>query len=251
MPRDGDNLNPDREDRLGNQTLDYSSSRAQQETDFEHRILRELERNNRRIDRIEVKQPVQSQIPHRDFSPPSTLRANINNLEDCQAQGGPVSSASKDNTTDDSEFSEIQEKFNVIKSSLDKVILPSRFELHDSRTGIKREDQPTLDVVSMCGRYVETALKLVSESDEGKPVDAAQLSIVLIAQLKYLQDEFAALLVKGKFDDKTSQLFRSLQKHNSGFDDASLQNVRVAAELSSIATRFQNPSRPNYRSNFQ
>ena len=124
MLRDGDNLNPDREDRLGDQTLDYSSSRAQQETDFEHRILRELERINRRIDRIEKKQPVQSQIPHRDFSPPSTLRANINNLEDCQAQGGPVSSASKDTTTDDSEFSDIQEKFNVIKSSLDKVILP-------------------------------------------------------------------------------------------------------------------------------
>ena len=88
-------------------------------------------------------------------------------------------------------------------------------------------------------------MKLVCESDKGKPIGAAQLFIVLIAKLKYLQEEF-----EGRVDDKTSQLFRSLQKHNSGFEDARLQNVCVAAELSSIANRFQNLSRPNYRSNY-
>ena len=195
MPRNGDNLNPDREDLLGDQNLDYSSSRAQQEPDFDHHTLRELERINRRIDRIKVKQPMQSQIAHCDLSPPITLRAN-NNLEDARPKVGPSVMHPKKTTTENSEFSEIQEKFNVIKSSLDKVILSPRFKLHASRTGVKREDQRTLNVVSKCGRYVETALKLVSESDDG---DAAQLSIVLIAQLKYLQDEFAALLVKTKF----------------------------------------------------
>ena len=60
---------------------------------------------------------------------------------------------------------------------------------------------------------------------------------------KFLQDEFAALLVKGRFDNNTSQLFCSLQKSNSGVDEHSLQNVRVAAELASIANRY--PPRQN------
>lgn len=115
-------------------------------------------------------------------------------------------------TADDSEFSEIQEKLNVVKSSLDKVILPSKFKLHDSRSVIKKEDQPVLKVVSKCGRYIETALKVVCESDKDHPIDASRLSIVLVARLKYIQYEFAALLVKGRFDNNTSQLFMSLKK---------------------------------------
>ena len=62
--------------------------------------------------------------------------------------------------------------------------------------------------------------------------------------------EIAALLVKERFDDNTLQLFRSLQKHNLGFDDASLQNIRMATELSSIANIFQNLSRPNFCSKY-
>ena len=50
--------------------------------------------------------------------------------------------------------------------------------------------------------------------------------------------------MKGRFDNTTSQLFRSLQKNNSGFDEESLHNVRVAAELSSISNRFQSSPQP-------
>ena len=105
-----------------------------------------------------------------------------------------------------------------------------------------------LTVVSKCGRYIETALKLLSQCQEGQPVDLHPIVITLTANLKFLQDEYAALLVKGRFDNSTSQLFRSLQRHNSGFDTQSLQNVRVAAELSSISTRYQNPG--SYRGGF-
>ena len=139
--------------------------------------------------------------------------------------------------TDNSVFGEIQEKFNVIKPSVDKVILPTHLKLHDSRSGIKREDQPVLNVVGKCGRYIETALKLISDTEEAKDVDIGKIAIVLVASLKFMQDEFAVLLVKGRFDN-TSQLFRSLQKSNSGFDEHSLQNVRVAAELTSISNRY-------------
>lgn len=54
--------------------------------------------------------------------------------------------------------------------------------------------------------------------------------------------------MKGKFDDSTAQLFRSLQKGNSGFDHRSINNVRLAAELSSISSRHTTrPIKPAYR----
>ena len=66
---------------------------------------------------------------------------------------------------------ELQERFNSIKNTVDKVILPIGFKLHDARTGIKRANQQTLNVISKCGQYVETALKLISDSKEGESLD--------------------------------------------------------------------------------
>ena len=144
------------------------------------------------------------------------------------------------------EFSEIQEDFNSVKSSTDKVILPPSLKVHDSRSGIKKDDQQTLNVITKCSRYAEIALKLISRSKEGSPLDIEQLLVCLIAQIKYLQDEYAALLVKGKFDQPTAQLFRSLQRNNSGFDNQSINNVRIAAELASIAQSSSQSQPQNY-----
>ncbi|MEW8544183.1 MAG: hypothetical protein AB2693_11675 [Candidatus Thiodiazotropha sp.] len=254
MPLTGANSTDDTDESDLNKTENYADRDRSDPGTTLDRVLRELERVNLRLDRIESR-PVLQQFDTRQKSPPSDLRADFN-PRDCLDQGGPVSAGSlKDTTTDLTEFKDIQEKFNVIKSSVDKVILPSQLKLHDSRAGIKREDQPVLNVVSKCGRYIETVLKLISESDEGKPVDLASISISLVANLKFLQDEYAALLVKGRFDNNTAQLFRSLQKNNSGFDEASLANVRAAAELSSVATRFQPNQtyrgRGGYRGNYR
>ena len=75
--------------------------------------------------------------------------------------------------------------------------MPSGLKLHDLRTGIKREDQQTLNVLSKCGRYVETILKLISQSKEGEQLDLEPIIVALHANINYLQDEYAALLVKG------------------------------------------------------
>ena len=135
-------------------------------------------------------------------------------------------------------FHEVQEQFNAVKQTVEKVILPTHLKLHESRSGIKKEDQSTLNVISKCGRYVETILKLLSQATEEEPVDIEPIYTCLYANIKYLQEEYSALLVKGKFDDSTAHLFRALQKGNSGFDASCLQNVRVAAELSSISNRY-------------
>ena len=99
-----------------------------------------------------------------------------------------------------------------------------------------------------------TALKLILQSNENEALDIGPIIITLLANINYLQDEYAALLVKGKFDDNTAQLFRSLQKSNSGFDTQStggINNVRIAAELSSVSTKsnYRGNYRPVYRGN--
>ncbi len=147
----------------------------------------------------------------------------------------------------------LQEQYNCLKTSLDRVILPPHLKLHDSRCGINRNDQPVLNVISKCGRYIESALKWTAiqtnrpnHEHDVSPEDMEQLFTILHANLKYLQDEFAALLVQGRFDNDTARLFKSLQKGTAGFDDLSLRNVRIAAELSSTRSRFP-PERSGYR----
>ena len=50
---------------------------------------------------------------------------------------------------------------------MDKVILSPLLKVHDSRSGIKKEDQPVLSALTKCSRYTDTALKLVSQSKDG------------------------------------------------------------------------------------
>ena len=50
------------------------------------------------------------------------------------------------------------------------------------------EDQFVLNIVGKCGRYIETAFKLIGDSEEAKDVEIGQISIVRVANLKFLQD---------------------------------------------------------------
>jgi len=102
-------------------------------------------------------------------------------------------------------------------------------KLHDTCTGIKHDDQPLVNVLSKSGRYLETVLKLLSQTQDGDQLDFEPIIMVLVAHIQYLQEEFAALLVKGCFDNNTAQLFKALQKGTMGFKELCLQNVRVAA----------------------
>ena len=43
--------------------------------------------------------------------------------------------------------------------------------------------------------------------------------------MHYLQDEYASLIVQGRFDKATSQTFRALQKNTSGLNAHALQNL--------------------------
>ena len=108
-------------------------------------------------------------------------------------------------------------------------------KLNDSRQGIKRTDQPLMNALAKCGRYCETGIKLLCSLEAGtelKQETLDNLFLIQYAQIKYLQEEYAALLVNGQFDASTAKIFRSLQKNTSGFDQDSLETLRAAATLS-------------------
>ena len=129
-----------------------------------------------------------------------------------QPQPGAVRSTSQPDT---------QGEFQTLKDSLSKVKLPADVKLNDSRQGIKRTDQPLMNALAKCGRYCETGIKLLCSLEAGtefKQETLDNLFLIQYAQIKYLQEEYAALLVNGQFDASTAKIFRSLQKNTSGFD---------------------------------
>lgn len=59
------------------------------------------------------------------------------------------------------------------------------------------------------------------------------------AQVKYLQDEIAALIVQGQFDSTTSRLFRNIQKNTSVFSTETLENLKSAASIAAAGAAYQ------------
>ena len=98
---------------------------------------------NRWLDRLGFReqQPVSPPFEPREECPPNNLLANSHSRE-CADPESPASSATLFSPTDNSVFNKIQEKFNVIKSSVEKIKLATHLKLYDSRAGIKRKDQP-------------------------------------------------------------------------------------------------------------
>ena len=96
-------------------------------------------------------------------------------------------------------------------------------------------------MLSRTARYAETTLKLLSTFDDiqyNESVDNKLAQIVKIqqAQICYLRDEYANLIVQSKFDKSTSQTFRALQKNTSGLNPQALQNLKLASAISASAS---------------
>lgn len=134
--------------------------------------------------------------------------------------------------------SDTQGEFQTLKDSLSRLKLPSELKLNESRQGIQRADQAVYHVLTRCARYSETSLKLLSTIEPGTIITAETLEqffLINQAQIQYLQDEYASILVNSQFDTTTSKLFRALQKNTSGLNASALETLRSAASLSAAA----------------
>ena len=75
-------------------------------------------------------------------------------------------------------------------------------KLSDSQQGIKRTDQPLMNALAKCGNYCEPDIKLLCSLEAGtelKQETLDNLFLIQFPQIKYLQEEYAALLVSGQF----------------------------------------------------
>ena len=148
----------------------------------------------------------------------------------------------------------VQANYNIIKDSLAQVKLDTSVKLHDTKAGIRRNDQPLVNVISKSARYAETTLKLLSlqRIDTVTEDTLNDLFTISYAQLKYLQEEYASLLVQGQFGANTARVFRSLQRNTSAFPEESLEQLRTAVTLTPPNTQQQSWSsnRGGYNSRF-
>ena len=94
----------------------------------------------------------------------------------------------------------------MIRDSVAKVKLPPDLVAGDSRAGVSRGDLPKFSIIQKSTPYHETVLKLLSTCDLA---DAAvnHISVVSLAHLRFLQEDYMQPLVSSQFDNGTAKLF--------------------------------------------
>ena len=128
---------------------------------------------------------------------------------------------------------ELQALARQIQQKYSSVTLDTSVKLHDDRVGNQREHQKTLNVISRCGRFAETCLKMLKEQ-AGEAVDkdgTAELFTIFAAQIAYLQDEYGCLFVSSLGDQSTARLFRQLRKNTSSLPADAVEDLRCAAQV--------------------
>ena len=100
---------------------------------------------------------------------------------------------------------------------------------------------------------VETTFRILSKVDVGEDGETdvedklGDVFMVQFALLKYLQDEYAVLMVNGATNPETARIFRSFRRNASAFAPDVIDDLRNAASVVA-AGQVQTP-RPQFRDN--
>ena len=144
---------------------------------------------------------------------------------------------------------DLQGDFQALKESLQRVKLPPQLRLNESRQNLKREDQGAFNLVSKSAGYVETTLKVLQSIDDSRPVSSDDLESILLVQMthmRYLQDEYRALIIRGTCNKEVSRLFRAFRKNTSGLSDGAIQDLRNTSQVVAAMQQAQ-PYQPRPR----
>ena len=140
---------------------------------------------------------------------------------------------------------DVQEEYRAISDSVSKVRLPVDQKLNN-RGGVTANLRAHSNTITRCARYTETILKLIYGLKANEPVselDIANLFTVANAEIKFLQDEYAALVAENKYGSDTASLFRDLQHNSSVFSEEKVATLKSAIELQGAANTAQNRQR--------
>ena len=113
--------------------------------------------------------------------------------------------------------------------------MPQELLLPDcGKQGIKRTDQPLLNVITKSARHVETALKVLKTQDESNTDDTlSDVFTVLYSLIQFLQEEQASLVVTSTFNPYVGRFFRALQRGGT-FTPTAMENLRSAASIAAV-----------------
>ena len=140
--------------------------------------------------------------------------------------------ASLDGITTDT----LQTEYRSVADSYSRVPLPGDLKLNDSKTGLKRTDYPTANVISRNSRYSETLLKILcSHTIETITENILRdMCVCLVAQMRYNQEEFGNLYVQGQFGNNTANFYRQLQRNTSVLPSRQVPILESAVKLATV-----------------
>ena len=115
--------------------------------------------------------------------------------------------------------------------------LPNDLRINDLRVGISSKDREQAAILSKCGKFGETSLKLLSEiqANHTNPIYMANcidnLYITQVALVRYIQEELSGLVIGSQFGGMTKTVFRALQKHTSVYMPDVIDSLKTAVTL--------------------
>jgi hypothetical protein len=146
-----------------------------------------------------------------------------------------LSGASTSNFEDEVLDEDVGAAYGAVRARVQGIRIPSDLSLPESaKTGIRRADQPLLNVLQRSSKYCETALRVLKGSTSAnREQTMSNLLKVLIAHVKFLQEEHAGLVVQSSFDPTVARFFRTLQR-GGGMSPMALENLRSAASIAAV-----------------
>jgi virulence-associated protein VagC len=104
--------------------------------------------------------------------------------------------ASTSNFEDEVLDEDVGAAYCAVRARVQGIRIPSDLSLPESaKTGIRRSDQPLLNVIQRSAKYCKTALRVSKGASANREQTMSDLFKVLIAHVKFLQEEHAGLVV--------------------------------------------------------
>ena len=123
----------------------------------------------------------------------------------------------------------------------------SRLRVHNdlvfkgTRGGVKQQSKEAVNIICNVAKYSELMLKILTyihrKSDDPNfevNKQLQELYLVAYAQLRYLQEDHAAIMCETDFGPKTKKIFKSLLKNTSSYPVDALPKLELAGRMAAI-----------------
>lgn len=148
-------------------------------------------------------------------------------------------------------------RYKGVRDSFSSVRLPDNLYFGGRQTGLDAKVRDSAALLNNSARYTETALKAVSslydqvvgQLDADINLDSVRwltedLSVCLVAQMRFMQEEQAGLVVASTYGPRAKMLFKTLGSSSTGFGDPKLVRcMETAANLASLAAKEDSSQR--------